>query len=1084
MKPTIILCIILLVAGSTGFAQRNVFSISEDNVPFRKIMRLVERSSKYSFAYIRENLPLQARVSVHVEKGSLHEVMMQALRGLYYQYELMGDSMIVVKPAKTALQYKTSLIVVKGKVLNEDGLPLEGVSVWVQKSSKGTSTNGNGEFMIPGIHPEAVLYFSCIGYQPEYLPIQHQSYIELHLKAAAVKSMDETVIIAYGRTSKRLNTGSVHKITHSEITRQPVSNPLAALQANVPGLLITQRNGLPGSAYKVQLRGQSSIGITPGKLPPNDPLFIIDGVPFAPNNTPFQIIASGTALGSQGRSPFSVINPADIESMEVLKDADATAIYGSRGANGVVLITTRKGKPGKPLINVNVYSGASRITRHIDMLDTRQYVAMRLRALQNDGLAVNENTAPDLTVWDTTRYTNFKDMLIGNTAKLSNVQLSASGGNARLSYLIGTGYSHETTVFPGKLADNRASMHMHLQHNSANNKFAADLSLLYAYDKNTSIIKDLTQLIDLTPNLPAMFDSAGNLNWQQGNKTFVNPMAFLQQPYEANTGNVLTGLDLKYRINSHLSLKANLGYNAVAADELSLIPRSSQNTYIDPNAQGISYFGHTLYESYIAEPQLEYTTFIRKSKLSFLTGATYQRTINTITNITATGFNSDEFLRNVHEASNLDSNEINNDYRYAALFARFNYMLNNTYILNLTARRDGSSRFGPSKRFGNFGAIGAAWIFSNEPFMKKLLPFIGLGKIRSSYGITGNDRIGDYKYLDRWKIVPNNYLGSIGIYPTQLADSNYRWEVSHKMEVAIELGLLNDRIQFTAAYYRNRNSNQLIAYPLPSITGFSKYEAKNSGAVVQNTGLELMLRVQSKAEKKLEWMHTVSLTVPKNKLLAFPQLIYSAYVNNLLIGQSLSVIQGYHYTGIDNDNLLFDFEDKDSDDIISYPGDYGVIGNLDPTWYGSVQNSLQYKNWQLNLFWEVRSQKANSYVNSVYLQGQPGIVWLNQPITVFDNTFQSFSTGANFKVLEAIETYLNSDGVLANASYVRLRNIALSWSIPKKWQQKLSLKNCRFYLQAQNLLTFTSFYGLDPETQKIETLPPLKTITGGVELSF
>jgi TonB-linked outer membrane protein, SusC/RagA family len=1084
MKPTIILCIVCLVASGTGFAQRDVFTISELNVPFKRFMRVVERSSKYMFAYVAENLPLHARVSVHVVNSPLREVMNQALLGLDYEYEVVGDSMIVVRPAKKPVHYKTSLIAVKGKVLNEDGLPLEGVSVWVQNSKRGTSTNSNGEFAIPGIHPEAVLYFSSIGYQPQYLPLQYQSHIELQLKPAAVKSMDETIIIAYGRTSKRLNTGSVHKLTASEIARQPVSNPLAALQANVPGLLITQNNGLPGAAYKVQLRGQSSIGITPGILPPNDPLFIIDGVPFAPNNSPLQVIASGTALGPQGRSPLSVINPADIESIEVLKDADATAIYGSRGANGVVLITTKKGKPGKPLVNANVYSGASRITRHIDMLNTRQYVAMRKRALRNDRLPIDETNAPDLTVWDTTRYTNFKDLLIGNTAHLTNVQLSLSGGNERLHYLIGTGYNHETTVFPGNLADNRATLHMHLRHSGVGNKFSAGLSLLYAYDKNTSIIKDLTEFIDHTPNLPEMYDAVGNLNWERGGYTFVNPMAYLQKPYESKIGNVLTGLDLAYRINSHLLLKTNLGYNAVAADELTLIPRSSQNTFIDPDAKGNAYFGNTLFESVIVEPQLEYTAYIKKSKLSFLAGATYQRTVNSATIVTATGYENDALLRDAHEANNLDSTELTTDYRYAAAFARLNYNLFDTYILNLTARRDGSSRFGPSKRFGNFGAVGAAWIFSNESFMKKHLSFISFGKLRGSYGITGNDRIGDYKYLDRWRIAPNNYMGSTGIIPMQLADSTYSWEVSRKMELSLELGFFKDRIQISAAYYRNRNSNQLIAYPLPSITGFAKYEAKNSGAVVQNKGLELTLRVQSKADKKLEWTNAVSLTVPRNKLLAFPQLGSSAYVNNLLIGQSLSVVQGFHYIGVDAGNCLFGFEDKDGDGVISFPGDYGVIGNLDPKWYGAVQNSLKYKNWQLDLFWEVRKQKANGYLNTVYLQAQPGIAWVNQPNDVFGNTYQSFSTGTNMEAIDAIDNFLNSNGVLADASYVRLRNIALSWNLPQKWQHKLSLKNCRLYMQAQNVFTFTKFYGLDPETQNMKTLPPLRTITGGFELSF
>lgn len=1079
----IILCILFLLVSADISAQSDVFTISENNVPLKRIIRLIERTNKYSFTYTKELID-NKRVTVHVEKKNIHEVLKQALSGLLFTYVMHGDSMVVIQTAKTPFPITTALISIQGKVLNEISLPLEGVSVWVQKGGRGTVTNEKGEFALPNIPFDAVLYFSSVGYESGSLPVNGQLQVEMRLKAAAVKSMDETIIIGYGKTSKRLNTGSVHKISSGEISKQPVSNPLAAMQSLVPGLLITQSNGLPGTTFKVQLRGQSSIGVNPGKLPPNDPLFIIDGVPFAPNNNPLQILRSGTSLGSDGRSPFAVINPADIESIEILKDADATAIYGSRGANGVILFTTKKGKVGKPVMTANVYSGFSTITRHIDMLGTRDYVRMRRIALENDGLVADSFNAPDLVVWDTTRSTNFKDLLIGNTASVTNLQLSLSGGTDRLQYLIGTGFNHQTTVFPGDLSNNRASVHTHLRHQSKDNKFSAAMTVLYSYDKNNSITKDLTEFIDLPPNAPALYDADGKLNWESGGTSFVNPMAYLKQPYEAKTGNILTGLDVSYRLNKKFTFKTSLGYNSLSADELAMLPRVSHDTFTSPDIQGYSYFGNSIIRSYIVEPQLEYVSYIGKSKFSLMAGATYQRTVNRITSTLATGFSSEDALRFPHSAENLDSTKFYSEYRYASLFARLQYQLNDAYILNLTARRDGSSRFGTSKSFGNFGALGAAWIFSNEGFVKQALPFVSFGKLRGSYGLIGNDQIGDYKYMDLWSVVPNNYLGNPGLAPIQLVDSNYSWEVSHKLELAIELGILNDQIQLTTAYYRNRNGNQLIAYPLPSVTGFTKYEAKNSSAVVQNRGFELSLRLKSKPGKCIEWMNSFSVTIPRNELLSFPRITTSDYAEELMTGQSLSVRNGFRYSGINCTNCLFTFEDVDGDGEINYLDDYRVIGNIDPKWYGNITNSLRYRNWQLDLLWEIRKQTSYSYLQGIYERSAPGMVMKNQPVNIFNNIYQGFSTGGDPAARQAIDDFLHSDGVLADASFVRLRNIALSFSLPTKWQQKFSLKGGRIYFQAQNLLTFTKYFGIDPETQNIKTLPPLKIITGGIELSF
>ncbi|HEX6432278.1 MAG TPA: TonB-dependent receptor plug domain-containing protein, partial [Niastella sp.] len=388
-----ILLLICLVACLPVYAQSQKITISVDNVPLKKVMKQMERY-KYAFVCRAEYLQNANRVTVHIKDGTIDDVMKQALKGLGLDYLIVGNIITVRLDSTATPLHKPELFTIDGFVTNEAGEPLVRATIQEKNSLSGTLSKGDGHFSIT-VKPNTVITFTCVGYEPVERLIKDRSFVTIKLKPQ-VKDLDETVFTGYGKTSKRYNTGSIHKLNQVDIARQPVSNPLATLQGRVPGLLVTQGNGLPGSSYKIQLRGQSSIGIAPGKLPPNDPLFIIDGVPYAPNNNPLLGVTSGSALGESGRSPFSLINIGDIDHIEVLKDADATAIYGSRGSNGVILITTKKGKPGVATFTANIYTGYSKITRYTSMMNTAQYVQMRQEALENDGLVVNEITAPDL----------------------------------------------------------------------------------------------------------------------------------------------------------------------------------------------------------------------------------------------------------------------------------------------------------------------------------------------------------------------------------------------------------------------------------------------------------------------------------------------------------------------------------------------------------------------------------------------------------------------------------------------------------------------------------------------------------------
>ena len=980
-------------------------------------------------------------------------------------------------------------ITLKGKIINEQMEPIAGATITLKRSTNNQpssvitqlSSDTKGEFTMTNIFLTDTLIITAIGYETaiETLDFNSRGLITIILKRRTAL-LDEAVIIAYGTTTRRLNTGSVSRVTSEEISRQPVSNPLSALSGRVPGLIVTETSGVPGAALKLQLRGRSSIAQG------TDPLFIIDGVPFAPNNTSLAQLGSvATSDGASGISPFSSLNPADIESIEVLKDADATAIYGSRGANGVVLISTKKGKAGPTKVSLNAGSGFSRTTKAPVMMTTAQYLDMRREAFANDGVVPTAVTAPDLLVWDTTRYTNFGKLLMNGTARFSRAQATLSGGAANTQFLLGTGYQHQSVVFPGNMQDNKGSLHFNISHD-AGKKFGVTLSGSYASEANSLVSANPAGSINLPPNTPPLYDGAGKLNWQAGGVAFTNPMAYLLYGYRAKTENLLGNLQLSYALFKGFNLKTSLGYHSLYFTERSATPRAALDPAIA--ATGSSQFGNRYFKSWIMEPQATYSTGLAKGRLEVLIGASWQQTLDTRDQVMATGYTNDALLGSMAGASTYTIINGYTQYRYQALFSRLHYSWQQKYILNLSGRRDGSSRFGPRSQFAGFGAAGMAWVFSNEKWIQKDLPFLSYGKLRGSYGISGNDQIGDYQYLDSWKSTQQPYNSLPGLTPTALFNAHYRWEVNRKWEGALELGFLKDRLLLSLAFFRNRSGNQLVQYALPSQTGFASI-IQNFPALVENRGWEFTLNTQN-LNGKLQWSSAINLTLHRNKLLAFPGIETSSYAATYLVGQPLNLIYAYHFTGVDPATGLFSFEDLNKDGMLN-SADRTVSGSLDPQYYGGLANTLSLKGWQLDVFCAFSRQKGRNYLYSVF-GFYPGSSRVNQPVFLVDrwqkpgdvSTIQMFTASASSPAAKAWTTLGQSDGIYSDASFIRIKNLALSRNLPSAWIKKIRAQNLRLYVQAQNLFTITGYKGADPENQNLFALPPLKTWVVGVEFTF
>jgi TonB-linked SusC/RagA family outer membrane protein len=893
----------------------------------------------------------------------------------------------------------------------------------------------------------------------------------------------------------------VVSIKAEDIEKQPINNPLYALQGRVAGLVVTPTTGLAGGAVNLQIRGQNSLN------PGGTPLIVIDGLPVVNN------IQGLGHLGLLQLSALSFINPNEIESISVLKDADATSVYGSRGANGVILITTKKGKIGQTKIDVNIQNGWANVAKKVKLLNTSEYLRLRREGYANAGIdfintfpfgnpAYTSLVAQDLFLWDTTRYTDWQKELIGGTARYQDIQGSISGGTPTLQYLIGGNYHKETTVFPGDNSDQKGSVHMGLTGGTLNQKFSATVTASYMTDHNTLPGSDFTrQAVTLSPDAPAPYTSEGSLNWAigpTGVRSWDNPYADLFKLYDGKVNNLVGSASIQYKLFPFLTLKAQAGYNELKGASFRMVAPFAGRSPEEMNGFASSNFNTSSVKSQSFEPQINYHSQINKGVIDLLVGGAIQNTITEDQLLNASGFTSDALLRNLASATNITGSNTSSQYRYCALFSRLSYNWENKYLLNLSARRDGSSRFGPGNQFGNFGSLGIAWIFTQEPFIRSNIPFISYGKFRFSYGSSGNDGIGDYQYLERYQPVTglDPYLGATGYRTTGLFNSYYAWEVTRKMEWGLETGFLKDRILFSTSYFRNRSGNQLLGYPLPSMAGPGRL-LYNLPALIQNTGIEFTLNTENIKSKYFSWSTSINFTRNRNKLLAYPNLTNSPYYVNNDIGQPFTGISKvYNYAGVDPVSGKYQFKDSQGkitltpEDPSRLDGGKYLRVMLDPQFYGGFSNTFTYKGISLEILFQfVKRNGVNPL--STYLFSA-GYSKNNLPID-FLNRWQKQGDVAeiqkvygvtNNSLREATNRVLQSNLIYVDASFIRLKNISLSYSIPLLWSRKMHLQNLRVYFQGQNLWTFTKYKGLDPETQSMGSLPPLRVLTAGVNITF
>lgn len=985
-----------------------------------------------------------------------------------------------------------------GKVTDKDGAGVAGATVRVKGTSKGTTTDGDGAYKLEGVSTGNVVVFEFIGMKSTEVIIAEQAQLDATMQDES--ELDAVVITGFGETTKLDNTGAISQVKGDAIKGIPTPSFDAALQGRVAGAQIVQSSGVPGSAVRVRIRGQASISGN------SEPLYIVDGVPI----TTGDFSKRDGAANSINGNALADLNPNDIESMEILKDAGAAAIYGSRAANGVVLITTKRGKSGKTAFDASYYYGTTQVTRKLPFVNGTEYLQLIDEAYRNSagaGLPIPANYAINrgVTVGDALANrtnTNWFDQVLqqGNTQEAS---ISARGGNEKLRFFTGGSYRKDESFFKGNVYE-RISGRLNLD-NAATDRLdiGTQISVTGTINKQVPNVWGTVNSSAL-PIYP-VFNNDGSYfgnNLSQGFNTGANPVAQMQNNFTTKGFRVLANVYANYKIMDGLSFRTEFGtdfYNQydeilVNSANRNFIPRDFANPAAPVNLPRV--FAGSFEERRLNVFNWNLNSFFTYNKkigdehqidatLGFQAQRSAQRTTGAYTYGNA-GFSDPYFNNTVSGLQIYDKNlpvsyptmggynaDLDNRFAFMSGFARVNYKYAGKYLVSATLRADGSSRFGANKRIGYFPAVSAGWIVSEENFLKdvKVIDYL---KLRGSWGITGNAEIPNFMYASTFT-QSGGFLGVNGLGPARIANPNLSWERNRNIDIGLEFGLFKGRITGTFAYFNKRTSNLLFANPIQSSTSFTAVFA-NTDIVIVNRGFELSLNSKNlSASSPVQWTTDFNIATTGNKVKSTGNLPIEAFAAGL--GES-RLIEGYP-VGQGYMMVSGGVDPADGRERFVNPADGSLnkisventdwrqpVGKPFPDFFGGINNTISYKGFELNFLMTFQ------YGNTVFdneAKFQIGDIANNAQRRTVLNRWQSpqnpgdGSTPGLFLSGPGSGRGLNSDRFMYDASFLRMRTLGLAYNLPKEFVERAKMSNVRLYITAQNLFVLTRYPGWDPE---------------------
>ena len=989
---------------------------------------------------------------------------------------------------------------VSGKVTDSNGLPLPGVNIVVQGTTTGTQSDFDGNFSIEA-NQGNILVFSYIGYVTKEVVVDSSFQINVQLEQDTAELSEVVVSVGYGLQRKSDLTGSIASIKGEDIARLPVSSLDAGLQGRASGTYISSPSGTPGGGITIQVRGSTSITAS------SEPLYVIDGIPMISEDL------SALFSGGQKTNSLADINPADIESIEILKDASATAIYGARGANGVILITTKRGVTGAPRIQLNSYYGFQEVTNVVEMQTTQEHLQLMNDAALQDNRDLGTDYAenyiseqwgydPDDVTLETTDWYGS----IFRRAPIQSYDLSITGGTERNKYYSSLAYFNQEGVqigtgferFSARLnLDSKINEWLNIGTNVSVSRTVADRTVndnsLYGVVVNTLAGDPLMPIREEDGSYANPFDYFGW--WMLDNPVLIaeNYKRFTKNTRGLGTifAEVTFSDALKFRHATSIDFT-----NVIDESYTPKISRESSNA----SADGLGTFDSLEDFTWITENYLTYTPNIGNlHSLNAVIGTSWQASNRNFSEINAQKFPSDQFLKLAVAAQVTSGSSSGTKWGLASYYFRLNYGFDNKYLITLTGRSDGSSRFGAENRFGFFPSGSIAWRVSQEDFLKDSSSISEL-KLRASYGITGNqDGIGNFPSRGLFGI--GSYRTTATLIPTQLSNQSLSWESTSQLNLGIDLGLLSNKLNLTADYFIKQTDNLLLNRNIPGISGFSSV-TDNVGEV-ENRGLELALSGRTRVGDFI-WNSSFNISFVTNevkKLVVNNQIITNSHV--LSEGHPIGTFYLIDHDGVDPQTGNIKWKDINNDGIVNN-GDRTIIGNALPDYFGGWVNNFNYKGIDLNVVFqfaigqEIYNHSRASYENLGFnrLSGSFVLPDGNNHVLAKNRWMKP---GDITDIPRASLTRKNwreySSRWVEDGSFIRLKTVTLGYRVGSSALENSILDSLRIYLQAQNLLTFTSYTGLDPEVSAnardprqagsdFGTLPQTKNLVIGINIGI
>jgi TonB-linked SusC/RagA family outer membrane protein len=977
----------------------------------------------------------------------------------------------------------------------EDGSALPGVSIQVKGTKVGTQTGADGKFSIKVAQGQSALTFSFIGFVPKTVTLGNGSTINVSLESDS-KVLSEVVVVGYGTQTKREITGSQSTVKAADIANAPILSPEQALQGRAPGVQVTQSSGTPGGGISVRVRGPSSIGAS------NQPLYIVDGVPINTGSYT-QLAAGGQLTNSLGD-----INPSDIESLEVLKDAAATAIYGSRASGGVVLITTKRGANQPTRLSFNSYYGVQDVYKTLPVVTGQEYITLLNEAIATRygaGLGYTALTGLSQNPADYAN-TNWQDYIY-RTAAVKNYDLSIRGGTDKTKFSVSGSYFDQDGIVIAT-GYKRYSGRVNID-NKISDKFNVGISSSFTNSISNRVNNDnniygvVSGSILLGPHVPVY-----NANGTYGGdplSSVDNPVASaLETTFSAVNNRLFANAFGEYKITDNLKFKSSFGVDYVQSRDRRFYP-TTVNAGRGARGSGAEAYNQEM--NIVNENILSFNkTFAGKHALNAVAGVTYQTSQYENIFASATGFPGNTIRRISAGAVKTDASSGGTSYGLVSYLARANYSFADKYIIQGSVRVDGSSRFGANNRYATFPAASVAWRASEENFLKNSKIISDL-KFRASYGLTGNQEIGNFGSLGLYGV--GNYIQTGSLVPSQLENADLTWETAKSYNLGFDLGFFDNRLSFTVDGYRRNTEELLLGQPLVGSSGFTSIQ-KNIGAV-KNEGLELGLNAVIVNNKNFKWDASFNYTRNRNEV----STIYngvpfaSGFASWVEQGQPLGAFRGYivdrlFQSAADVSASPFQstatragdikFKDLNGDNTINSL-DQQIMGQGLPTFFGGLTNNIKYKNFDVSFFFQFSGGNQIYNNTRAFSEGMNGL--FGQTTAVLNRWTP---TNTNTNVPRAIygDTPNNrrvSDRWLEDGDFIRLKNANIGYTFSSAFVKRLKLNSLRIYAAGQNIWTKTKYQGLDPEVSTFSdtntapgtdflTFPQARTYTFGINVGF